>query len=131
MADQLLTNRKILIVEDEMLVMMGIEDMLTDLGCTAISFAGNVEKALELIAVNDFDLATIDVNLGGERSYPVARALQQRSVPFAFSTGYGEHGVEEGFGDRPVLTKPFGNHQLLAVITDLLASVEEPEIRTA
>jgi CheY-like chemotaxis protein len=131
MADQLLANRKVLIVEDEMLVMMGIEDMLSDLGCTAISVASNVDTALDLIAANDFDFATIDVNLNGEQSYPVARALDQRGVPFAFSTGYGEHGVDEGFGDRPVLTKPFSNRQLLAAVTDLLTLADPPVTNSA
>lgn len=122
MADQLLTNLKVLVVEDEMLVMMAIEDMLTDLGCTSIAVAGTIDQALDLIATHDFDLATIDLNLNGARSYPVARALEECGVPFAFSTGYGEYGIGEGFGGRPVLTKPYGNFQLVTVLTALLAA---------
>jgi len=122
MADQLLTNLKVLVVEDEMLVMMAIEDMLTDLGCTSIAVAGTIDQALDLIATHDFDLATIDLNLNGARSYPVARALEEGGVPFAFSTGYGEYGISEGFGGRPVLTKPYGNFQLVTVLTALLAA---------
>ena len=131
MADRPLTDLNILVVEDEMLVMMGIEDMLTDLGCTAISLAGTIDRALELIAANDFDCATLDVNLNGQRSYQVATALAERGIPFAFSTGYGEHGVGEGFGDRPVLTKPFGNHQLMAVVTNLLGLNDGTAIKAA
>lgn len=131
MSDRLLANRKILVVEDEMLIMMAIEDMLTDLGCTAISVAGTIDQALDLIAANDFDFATIDVNLNGLRSYPIASALHARGVPFAFSTGYGEHGVDEGFGDRPVLTKPFSNHQLVAIVTLLLAAADGTAVKAA
>lgn len=128
MADRLLTNMKMLIVEDEMLIMMAIEDMLVDLGCTAITVAGTIEQALDLIASQTFDLATLDVNVNGQRSYAVAAALAGRGVPFAFSTGYGEHGVGEGFGDRPVLTKPYNEHQLVTVLTGLLTSPIPPRL---
>ena len=103
-----------------MLVLMAIEDMLGDLGCTSISVAGNIERALELIATKVFDLATLDVNLNGQRSYPIAKALSDNGVPFAFSTGYGEHGVGEGYGHHPVLDKPFNSMQLIRVLTALL-----------
>lgn len=128
MADQLLTNMHILVVEDEMLVMMAIEDRLTDLGCTSITVASSIDQALALIAANHFDLATLDVNLNGQRSYPVARALDLRGIPFAFSTGYGEHGVSEGFGERPVLAKPYEVHRMVAVLSALLAPALPPRL---
>lgn len=128
MADQILTNKKILVVEDEMLVMMAIEDTLADLGCTSITVAASIDQALELIATNHFDLATLDVNLNGQRSYPVARALDSHGVPFAFSTGYGEHGVAEGFGDRPVLAKPYNQQQFVEVLSALLAPSIPPRL---
>lgn len=109
-----------------MLVRMAIEDMLADLGCTAITVAGNIEKALALIAAERFDLATLDVNLNGRRSYPVARALSERGVPFAFSTGYSKSDGAEGFGGRPVLNKPFDSPHLVIVLTALLAERDLP-----
>jgi CheY-like chemotaxis protein len=121
MDDQLLSGQRVLVVEDEMLVLMALEDMLADLGCTSISVAGNVDKALDLIDTKVFDLATLDVNLNGQRSYSVARALSNHNVPFAFSTGYGEHGVGEGFGGRMVLSKPYNCPQLIEVLNALLA----------
>lgn len=107
-----------------MLVMMAMEDMLADLGCTSVAVAATIETALGLIETQPFDLATLDLNLNGQRSYPIAHALSERGVPFAFSTGYGEHGVDEGFGSRPVLNKPFNCPQLIAVLTALLAPGE-------
>ena len=126
MDNQLLSGQRVLVVEDEMLVLMAIEDMLADLGCTSITVAGTVDKALGLIDTLQFDLATLDVNLNGQRSYPIAKALSDRQVPFAFSTGYGEHGVGEGFGGRPVLNKPYSAPQLIAVLTKLLESAGPP-----
>ena len=104
-----------------MLVLMAIEDMLGDLGCTSISAAANVETALDFIAAETFDLATLDVNLNGIRSYEVADALKSRCIPFAFATGYGEHGVDQGYGDSPVLNKPFSSSQFRNVVGGLLS----------
>ncbi|MCA1660885.1 MAG: response regulator [Novosphingobium sp.] len=126
MDEQLLSGKRVLVIEDEMLVLMAIEDMLSDLGCTAITVAGNLEKALNLIATQAFDVATLDINLNGQRSYPAAQALSDAGVPFAFSTGYGEHGVGEGYQSRPVLNKPFTRPQLMTVLSVLLAERRAP-----
>ena len=65
-------------------------------------------------------MAILDVNLDGQRSYPVAKALNDRGVPFAFSTGYGGHGADAGFGNGSVLNKPYDYLQLVKVLTELL-----------
>lgn len=121
MAEQLLSGRRVLVVEDEMLVLMAMEDMLADLGCTSIEVAANIDKALALIRTEPFDLATLDVNLDGQRSDPIAEALSDRGIPFAFSTGYGDKGVSAAYRDRPVLNKPYDHPQLMQVLTSLLA----------
>lgn len=109
-----------------MLVLMALEDMLSDFGCTSITVAGNLEDALALVAAQSFDLATLDLNLNGKRSYPVADALNDAGVPFAFSTGYGGHGVDEGYGGHPVLDKPFDGPQLEQVLSALLTAGKTP-----
>ncbi len=128
MNEKLLSGKRVLVIEDEMLVLMGIEDMLADLGCTSIAVAGNLDKALALIAAEKFDIAILDVNLNGQRSYPAAQALSEASVPFAFSTGYGEHGVDEGYGCHLVLKKPYSSHHLSQVVTSLLAATQPPAL---
>jgi CheY-like chemotaxis protein len=120
MADRILSGKRVLVVEDEMLILMAIEDMLADLGCTSIAAAASVEKALALIGAELFDLAILDVNLNGQRSYPVAKALSGHGIPFAFSTGYGGHDAAEGHGNGSVLNKPYDRAQLTKVLTGLL-----------
>ncbi|TPG42603.1 response regulator [Sphingomonas koreensis] len=120
----LLTGRRILVVEDEMLVMMNIEMALGDLGCSTICAAASVAEALALLANHSFDAAMIDVNLGGEKSYPVADMLIRRGIPFAFSTGYGDHGERMDLDDRPMLRKPYLHSDLVAVFEQLIA--DEP-----
>lgn len=122
MNDFLLTGKSALIVEDEMLVLMGIEDMFADLGCRAVTTAATIDQAIAMIDSKSFDLATLDLNLGGDRSYRVADALAEHGIPFAFSTGYGDHGLPAKYASRPVLKKPYNCHQLETLLTSLIAS---------
>ncbi len=122
----ILTGRRILVVEDEMLILMNIEMALEDLGCTAISAAGSVAEALSLLAQQSFDAAMIDVNLGGKKSYPVADKLTELGIPFAFSTGYADHGDRRDFNDQPVLKKPYLTADLVAVFEQLIADKPLP-----
>jgi CheY-like chemotaxis protein len=121
----LLSGRRVLVVEDEMLVLMNIEAALADLGCTAISVAATVDDALLLLESESFDVAMLDVNLAGEASYNVADALALRSIPFVFSTGYGAQGIESRFDGRPVLRKPYSDQQLGAALAGLLPAGPE------
>nr|WP_207785965.1 response regulator [Altererythrobacter segetis] len=109
-----------LVVEDEMMVVMNIEGALADLGWLGVSFAATVDDALALLEAEHFDIAMLDVNLDGQPSYRVAEALALRAIPFVFSTGYGEHGIEARFGDRPVLRKPYSDQLLGEVLASLL-----------
>ena len=43
--DKLLSGRRVLVVEDEMLVLMMIEDMLADLGCESVTAAATIDQA--------------------------------------------------------------------------------------
>jgi CheY-like chemotaxis protein len=120
MINGLLLGKRVLVVEDEMLVLMGIMDMVANLGCTSIAVAGSVDKAMQLLSTDTFDLATLDVNLNGERSYPVAKALGGAGVPFAFSTAYGDNGFGDYFSHHPVLRKPYTLFQFEKVMSRLV-----------
>ena len=123
--DRLLSGRRVLVVEDEMLVVMMMEDMLADLGCKSVTSAATVDKALALIDAQVFDAAMLDMNLNGNDSQLVAEALSARGVSFVYSTGNTGHGMRDGYCDRPVLKKPFKYEELVAVLTRLkLAPIE-------
>jgi len=64
--DKLLSGRRVLVVEDEMLILIMIEDMLADLGCAAVTSAATVNQAIALIESQNFDVAMLDMNLNGE-----------------------------------------------------------------
>ncbi len=107
-----LNGLRILVVEDEAAISLLLEDMLLDFGCEVIGPAARLSAALEAVEREAVDLAILDVNVAGEPIYPVAEALVQRRVPFVFSTGYGSAGIKDAFRDRPVLQKPFAQHDL-------------------
>ena len=101
-----------------MLVAMNIEDMLLDLGHEVAGIAGRLGAALALAEEARFDAAILDVNLAGERSFPLADYLSERGVPFLFATGYGLAGIEEPYRARTVLQKPFRRAQLAAALAE-------------
>ena len=105
--DPALSGRRILVVEDEMLVAMMREDILGDLGCTVVGPASRIAEALALARTVAIDGAFLDVNVAGERVFPVAAALAERQVPFIFVSGYSENVLEAPFAGRPALKKPF------------------------
>lgn len=98
---------KVLIVEDESLVAMLVEDMVLECGGEVVEIAGSFESALKAAGVLDLDFAIIDVNLNGQRAYPIADILRERGIPFAFATGYGAAGLPAPYDQATVLTKPF------------------------
>ena len=100
--------KRVLVVEDELMIRMLLEDMLDDLGYTIAAEAGRDRGgAGGSPRQAEFDVAILDVNLNGQPISPVAEVLVARGLPFVFATGYGERGLPEPYRDRPTLQKPF------------------------
>jgi CheY-like chemotaxis protein len=118
--DKLLSGRRILVVEDEMLILMMIEAMLAELGCESVTTAATINQAVALVDEEVFDAAMLDVNLSGSNSYPVADALVARGVPFFFSTGNNGLHIMDRYSGTAVLRKPFLHEDLAAILTGLL-----------
>jgi DNA-binding NtrC family response regulator len=100
-------SMRVLVVEDELMIRMLLQDMLDDLGHTLAGEAGHIDEAMILARQADFDIAILDVNLGGQPISPVVEVLIARGLPFVFATGYGQRGVPEPYRMIPTLQKPF------------------------
>jgi CheY-like chemotaxis protein len=114
-------GKRVLIVEDELMIRMLLEDMLDELGYIVAAQAARIEEALQLLSTAEFDLAVLDVNLDGKPISPVADALAARGTPFVFATGYGERGLPESHRDRPTLKKPFEKDSLGRMLRSVVA----------
>jgi CheY-like chemotaxis protein len=78
--NELLSGRRILVVEDEMMVLMLIEDMLSDLGCEAVTTAATVPQALTRRASlrwrhAGYEFGWRQDNFGGRRALSSRRAV--------------------------------------------------------
>ena len=107
-APPLLQGRRILVVEDEYMVAEDLRQGLEALGAEVLGPVPSVAQAMALLdgpAVPD--AALLDVNLGGEMVFPVAEALQDRSIPFMFATGYDRCSMPAGYAGVPHCEKPF------------------------
>ena len=100
-------SKRVLVVEDELMIRMLLEDMLSELGYTVAAQAARIDEALDAAKNVAFDVAILDVNLNGETIVPVAEALDARGMPFVFATGYADAVLPEAFRNRPMLKKPF------------------------
>jgi len=109
---------KVLVVEDEYLVATLMEDMLASAGCIVAGPIPRLALALDAASKEACDVAVLDVNLAGERVYPVADILAQRNVPFVFVTGYGVLPGE--YANRPRLCKPFKMADLVNTLSDIV-----------
>src|SRR4051812_43192165 len=119
MTGQAPAKRRVLVVEDEMLIGMLLEDMLTDLGHEVAGIVPRLKDALVAVEKENYDLAVLDVHLHGESAFPVAEALIAKGIPFVFATGYGERGLPENYRGRPVLQKPFAKDDLERILLTL------------
>jgi CheY-like chemotaxis protein len=116
-------GKRILVVEDELMIRMLLDGMLSDLGYTMAAEAGAIDEAMALAKQGEFDAAILDVNLNGEPITPVVEILIARGLPFVFATGYGQRGVPEAYRSNPTLQKPF---QIEALAQALAAVAAKP-----
>ena len=128
-----LEGLRILIAEDEALILMEIEDMLLEMKCRIVGPAATVDATLEAIRENEIDGALLDMSLHGKHITPAADALVARGVPFVLCTGYArEDGDEAAIRNAPRLTKPFTMQTLRAAMDDAFGQVQaEREARTS
>ena len=108
-----LSGRRLLIVEDELLVAMDNAAELEAAGAIVVGTAGNVKEALRIVETAVFDGALLDANLNGESVDHIAAALADRNVPFIFVSGYGPENLPPAFASTPILGKPFSHDELV------------------
>jgi DNA-binding response OmpR family regulator len=110
--------RNILIVDDELLIAMGSETVVTDLGHRAF-LAHTAEDALKAIRTDSMDLVLLDLMLQGRESVSVAQELLDRNIPFIVCSGSNDPSSPI-FEHAPYLMKPCRDADLAAAIDEIL-----------
>ncbi|HLG84904.1 MAG TPA: response regulator [Bradyrhizobium sp.] len=110
----------ILLVEDEALVRMALAAMVEELGHRVVLEAGTIADAGINAMTGVFDLAILDIDIGGYGIDPVADVIEKRGLPFFFITGYGTAHLPSLFRRRTVLEKPVSVAKLKATLDLLL-----------
>ena len=114
-------DRRVLVVEDELMIAMLFESILNASSqCTVIGPFARVKLALEAARNEPLDAALLDIHLAGLPVFPVADVLAERGVPFAFITGYGKDVLPPVYRDRPLLQKPFRPEAVLATLAMMI-----------
>lgn len=114
------TSASIFLVEDEALIRLMLAEMMSELGHVVVAEASNIEIAQRLAETADFNLAVLDISVGGCNIWPVAETIERRGLPFLFMSGYGGDSLPEAFHDRPLLNKPCTIQKLKQAIDRLL-----------
>ena len=119
-----LAGKRILVVEDEVLIAVMVTDMLAGLGATIVGPATTIEGGLSLAGSETFDAAVLDVNVRGERIDPIADLLVARGIPMVFATGYGVAVIAER-RNASVIDKPYTQERLASALAQAMATPKE------
>lgn len=102
-----LAGRRVLIVENEAWIALGIEEEARRLGCSDIVLAFSRQQALDAMTTFRPDLAIVEVALTGTgMCYAIADALADRAIPFIVSSAYRADDLPDRHGQRPFVGKP-------------------------
>jgi len=114
--------KRILVVEDEAMILLDLEDTLAGLGHSVVS-ATTAEGGKAVLSNDDFDLAVIDFHLRDGTSANLARELADRGIPFILCTGTARPDELLDVSQRTVfLEKPYTSRGLLNAVAEALAS---------
>jgi DNA-binding response OmpR family regulator len=120
-----MTDRRVLIVEDEPLIAENLRLLLVESGFEVAGVCAKVDTALRLIEVAACDVAIVDANLAGVSAAPVARALAARELPFIVLSGYTRAQLDAQFAGALYIQKPYRFEQLLENLNGVL---EKPRL---
>ncbi len=122
---------RVLIVEDDTLVGMGLKGQLERLGHAVVGQAGGANEAKAIFERDKPDLVLLDIRLSGADGIELARELlAQRRCPMIIISAYSDTSLIERAGEAGVfgyLIKPINEKSLEAQIEVALSRFEEQE----
>lgn len=101
-------GKRVLIVEDEILVLMNLEHVVIDAGME-VAGAISAEEAFMALDQQRIDMASLDITLDRERkrdSFSIADRLVEMGIPFIFVSALGRSVIPSRFSHIALLGKP-------------------------
>lgn len=123
-----LAGRRVLVVEDEMMIAIVLEESLRLLGCIVIGPVSKLDDAVRLARTESLDAAVLDINIRGGQVFPAAEILMARGIPFALASGYSDWILPQSMQGKPRLTKPFTLRELEHEVRRLCRSAAVPPL---
>jgi DNA-binding response OmpR family regulator len=127
-SDRPLRGARVLVVEDDAIVLMELEAILQDAGAETVACCRNVKDGLTAVDENPPAAAILDVNIGQRTIAPVAHRLMRHGTPFLFYTGEVQN--ESTLSEWPghvVLIKPERPAAIIAAVAHLLRDSRAPQ----
>jgi DNA-binding response OmpR family regulator len=118
--EQVLSDCRVLVVEDEFFLALELEDALTMAGADVVGPLPDLGSALAQASEGGFDVAVVDLNLRGGLSFALADVLTAKGIPFVFATAYAPAQFPVAHRSRLILEKPYNPEVLIATLADLV-----------
>jgi CheY-like chemotaxis protein len=117
-----LMRPKVLLVEGELLLGIAIKKLLTDLGFETVGPARDADEANWFVgATPDRHAAVLDLDLGKDTVWPLARQLMSQRTPFLFIAGDASASdLPSDLGHSKILLKPFDQKALGEAIAQIV-----------
>jgi two-component SAPR family response regulator len=120
-----LAGKRILIVEDEIIVALGLADKVTADRATAVGPVSTVNAALDVIANTELDGVILDVKLREEMAFPVADVLADRHIPFVFTTGLDAGDIPSRHANVCCLQKPLTTEVICRALEETIFAAQD------
>jgi DNA-binding response OmpR family regulator len=121
-----LNGLHVLILEDEFLIAMDVEQLCRDNGAEDVTILRTLKDFREPADGGPaFDVAIVDLMLGGESTVDFAKRLRERGTPFIFASGYTDFNeLRASFPGVVLVGKPYGGEELIAAVTRAAGGVD-------
>lgn len=115
-----------LIIEDESIIAITIEEVLTSYGFTSFDIAWSEEEAVRVAALRRPALITADGQLRPGSGIDAVNAIcSHGSIPVIFITATPAE-VERRMPDHPLVVKPFSNEAIVSALNLAMSNSHQP-----
>jgi CheY-like chemotaxis protein len=112
----LLDGLRVLVLEDEFLIAMDVEQLCRDNGAADVTIVRELAE-IDLDGPLAFDVAIVDLMLGGASTLGFAGRLRDRGIPFIFASGYSnQEDITADFPGTVLVPKPYSGADLVEAV---------------